>query len=152
MFWEGYGEITNFMHSWCKCKTLEKHQAVPQNGIGIELPYSPAIALPGTRGKSAHIRAKYGTRMSSAALFVPVPWLLVFSSHPAFGIFHLQTDIRLTSQHFGSDIYSFLCHNGSWTPLFSSFFMLCISPGKWKKLERQSYLASGSSSDKGWVL
>lgn len=70
MYWEGYREIANFTHSWCECKTFEKHQAVPQNGICIELPYSPAIALPGTRGKSARIHAKCGTRMSSAASFI----------------------------------------------------------------------------------
>ena len=45
--------------------------------------------------------------------FYNLPWLLVSASHSAFGIFHLKTDSRLTSQHLGSDIYFFICHNGS---------------------------------------
>ena len=45
--------------------------------------------------------------------FCSLPWCLVSASHLAFGIFHLKTDSRLTSQHLGSDIHFFVCHSGS---------------------------------------
>ena len=71
--WRGCGEKGTLLHCWCECNLVQPLWKTIRKFMGklnIELPYDPAIPLPGIYTNKTIIQKDTCTPMFTAALFI----------------------------------------------------------------------------------